>query len=206
MSSKREMTACAERLLSLLEVPDGVELEETVDMVLIDLQMHIVDSGTRSAVASVLADRVFALLMQTFIAHYPEIDHEYVTIFYAYNHVFETEMYDTADLPRISSIGGKLKRMQEEFALPRNYEEWVLYFLNQDRMARILELTQTAFGEFAVCLHGDGKLDLAVHSGHHFFEVGRDRNNTEALKQRYTRELKWCRDMLDVFISTDGIQ
>ncbi|MFQ9752893.1 MAG: hypothetical protein ACLRYU_04645 [Coprococcus sp.] len=68
------------------------------------------------------------------------------------------------------------------------------------------ELTQTAFGEFAVCLHGDGKLDLAVHSGHHFFEVGRDRNNPEALKQRYTRELKWCRDMLDVFISTDGIQ
>ena len=42
-----------------------------------------------------------------------------------------------------------------------------MYFLNQDRMARILELTQTAFGEFAVCLHGDGKLDLAVHSGHH---------------------------------------
>ena len=107
MSSKREMAACAERLLSLLEVPDGVELEETVDMVLIDLQMHIVDSGTRSAVASVLADRVFALLMQTFLAHYPEIDHEYVTIFYAYNHVFETEMYDTADLPRVGSIGGK---------------------------------------------------------------------------------------------------
>ena len=128
MSSKIELTACAERLLSLLEVPDGVELEETVDMVLIDLQMHIVDSGTRSAVASVLADRVFALLMQTFIAHYPEIDHEYVTIFYAYNHVFETKMYDTADLSRVGSIGGKLKRMQEEFALPRNYEEWVLYF------------------------------------------------------------------------------
>ena len=80
-------------------------------------------------------------------------------------------------------------------------QSYVLYFLNQDRMARILELTQTAFGEFAVCLHGDGKLDLAVHSGHHFFEVGRDRNNPEALKQRYTRELKWCRDMLDVFIS-----
>lgn len=50
------------------------------------------------------------------------------TIFYACNHVFETEMYDTADLPRVGSIGGKLKRMQEEFALPRNYEEWVLYF------------------------------------------------------------------------------
>ena len=29
MSSKRELAACAERLLSLLEVPDGVELEET---------------------------------------------------------------------------------------------------------------------------------------------------------------------------------
>ena len=127
MSSKKEMVACAERLLSLLDIPDGIELEETMDMALIDLQMHIVDSGTRSAVASVLADRVFTLLMQTFIAHYSEIDHEYVTIFYAYNHVFETEMYD-ADLPRVGSIGGKLKRMQEEFALPRNYEEWVLYF------------------------------------------------------------------------------
>ena len=28
-----------------------------------------------------------------------------------------------------------------------------------------------------------------------------DRLGPEALKQRYTRELKWCRDMLDAFIS-----
>ena len=166
MSSKREMAACAERLLSLLEIPDGVELEETMDMVLIDLQMHIVDSGTRSAVASVLADRVFALLMQTFLAHYPEIDHEYVTIFYAYNHVFETEMYDTADLPRVGSIGGKLKRMQEEFALPRNYEEWVLYFRHYKTYCEMLakrgnvqmkvELRRTALPYLAeVCGHAE---------------------------------------------------
>lgn len=166
MSSKRELTACAERLLSLMEVPDGVELEETMDMVLIDLQMHIVDSGTRSAVASVLADRVFALLMQTFIAHYPEIDHEYVTIFYAYNHVFETEMYDTADLPRVGSIGGKLKRMQEEFDLPRNYEEWVLYFRYYKTYCEMLskrgnvqmkvELRRTALPYLAeVCGHAE---------------------------------------------------
>ena len=107
---------------------------------------------------------------------------------------------------RTKTIKTGYEAFDKRFNLSCDNEEWVLYFLNQDRMARILELTQKAFGEFAVCLHGDGKLDLAVHSGHHFFEVGRDRNNTEALKQRYTRELKWCRDMLDVFISTDGIQ
>lgn len=102
---------------------------------------------------------------------------------------------------RTKTIKTGYEAFDKRFNLSCDNEEWVMYFLNQDRMARILELTQTAFGEFAVCLHGDGKLDLAVHSGHHFFEVGRDRNNPEALKQRYTRELKWCRDMLDVFIS-----
>lgn len=102
---------------------------------------------------------------------------------------------------RTKTIKTGYEAFDKRFNLSCDNEEWVMYFLNQDRIARILELTQTAFGEFAVCLHGDGKLDLAVHSGHHFFEVGRDRNNPEALKQRYTRELKWCRDMLDVFIS-----
>lgn len=102
---------------------------------------------------------------------------------------------------RTKTIKTGYEAFDKRFNLSCDNEEWVMYFLNQDRMARILELTQTAFGEFAVCLHGDGKVDLAVHSGHHFFEVGRDRNNPEALKQRYTRELKWCRDMLDVFIS-----
>ena len=102
---------------------------------------------------------------------------------------------------RTKTIKTGYEAFDKRFNLSCDNEEWVMYFLNQDRMARILELTQTAFGEFAVCLHGDGKVDLAVHSGHHFFEVGRDRNNPEALKQRYSRELKWCRDMLDVFIS-----
>ena len=56
-----------------------------------------------------------------------------------------------------------------------------------------------AFGDFSVSLHSDGTLYLAVHSGRGFFDVGKGKEPPDALRRRFTRELKWCTDMIDVF-------
>lgn len=55
------------------------------------------------------------------------------------------------------------------------------------------------FGDFSVSLHSDGALYLAVHSGRGFFDVGKGKEPPDALRRRFTRELKWCTDMIDVF-------
>lgn len=66
-------------------------------------------------------------------------------------------------------------------------------------MERILALTNSAFGDFSVSLLSDGTLYLAVHSGRGFFDVGKGKEPPDALRRRFTRELKWCTDMIDVF-------
>lgn len=52
---------------------------------------------------------------------------------------------------------------------------------------------------FALNLNTDGKLYIAVHSGHGFFEAGKGRETPEQLRQRFTRELKLFTDIIDVF-------
>lgn len=52
---------------------------------------------------------------------------------------------------------------------------------------------------FSVSLHADGTLYIAVHSGRGFFDVGKGKEPPDALRRRFTREIKWCTDMIDVF-------
>ncbi len=87
----------------------------------------------------------------------------------------------------------------KRFNLSCDNENWALDFLSTNRMERILKLTETAFSDFSVSLHDNGMLYIAVHSGHGFFDIGKGRENPEALRQRYTDELKWFTDMIDAF-------
>lgn len=128
MPTKKELLSCAEYLLLLLEVPDGVSLEETLDMVLIDLQIRIVDSGSRNAVADVLMEQVFSVLMQTFTDHGEELNREYAAELSAYYRVFELPTEAPVKLPRPANIVSKLGQMQGEFACERSYRDWILYF------------------------------------------------------------------------------
>ena len=64
----------------------------------------------------------------------------------------------------------------------------------------VLNVTALAdFGDFSGSLHSDGTLYLAVHSGRGFFDVGKGKEPPDALRRRFTRELKWYTDMIDVF-------
>ena len=62
-----------------------------------------------------------------------------------------------------------------------------------------MALSDFSFGKFAVNLNRDGKLYIAVHSGHGFFDIGKGHENPAQLRQRFTRELKWFTEMIDAF-------
>ena len=87
----------------------------------------------------------------------------------------------------------------KQFNLSSDDEQEALRILNPSRMERIMKLADTSFGKFGINLNKDGKLYIAVHSGHGFFDIGKGRETPEQLRRRFTGELKWFTDMIDVF-------
>ena len=87
----------------------------------------------------------------------------------------------------------------KRFNLSSDDEAAALRILTPGRMERILALADSSIGKFAVNLNPDGRLYLAVHSGHGFFDIGKGYENPAQLRQRFAHELRWFTDMIDVF-------
>lgn len=102
-------------------------------------------------------------------------------------------------LLRAKTIKTGNEDFDKRFNLTSGDEAAALRILTPGRMERILTLADTSFGKFAVNLNPDGKLYLAVHSGHGFFDIGKGRESPAQLRARFTRELKWFTDMIDAF-------
>ena len=68
------------------------------------------------------------------------------------------------------------------------------------RMERILAVSEAAGGKLALNLNTDGKLYIAVHSGHGFFDTVKGKEAPAELRARFTREIKWFTDTIDAFL------
>ena len=100
---------------------------------------------------------------------------------------------------RSKTIQTGYEDFDKRFNLSSDDEEVVLRILSPDRMERILALAGSSIGKFAVNLKPDGRLYIAVHSGHGFFDIGKGRENPAQLRERFARELRWFTDMIDAF-------
>lgn len=86
----------------------------------------------------------------------------------------------------------------KRFNLSSDDEQAALRILNPSRMERFMKLAETS-GKFAVNLNTDGRLYIACHCGHGFFDTGKGREKPDALRQRFAGELKLFTDMIDTF-------
>lgn len=102
-------------------------------------------------------------------------------------------------LLRAKTIKTGNETFDKRFNLSSDDEAAALHILTPDRIERIMALEDSSFGRFAVNLNRDGRLYLAVHSGHGFFDIGKGHENPTQLRQRFARELKWFTDMIDAF-------
>ena len=102
-------------------------------------------------------------------------------------------------LLRVKTIKTGNDDFDKRFNLTSGNEAAALRILTPKRIERVLTLADASFGKFAVNLNPDGKLYLAVHSGHGFFDSGKGREDPARLRARFTRELKWFTDMIDAF-------
>ena len=87
----------------------------------------------------------------------------------------------------------------KRFNLSSDDEAAALRILTPGRMERILALADSSIGKFAVNLNPDGRVYIAVHSGHGFFDIGKGYENPAQLRQRFAHELRWFTDMIDAF-------
>ena len=87
----------------------------------------------------------------------------------------------------------------KRFNLSSDDEAAALRILSPSRMERILALADSPIGKFAVNLNPDGRVYIAVHSGHGFFDIGKGYENPAQLRQRFAHELRWFTDMIDTF-------
>lgn len=87
----------------------------------------------------------------------------------------------------------------KRFNLSSDDEAAALRILTPGRMERILALADSPIGKFAVNLNPDGRMYIAVHSGHGFFDIGKGYENPAQLRQRFAHELCWFTDMIDTF-------
>lgn len=87
----------------------------------------------------------------------------------------------------------------KRFNVSSDDEAAALHILTPDCAEKILALADSSFGKLAINLNRDGRLYLAVHSGHGFFDLGKGREDPAQLRQRFTRELTWFTNMIDVF-------
>ena len=86
----------------------------------------------------------------------------------------------------------------KKFNLSSDDEQEALRILNPSRMERLMKLAETS-GKFALNLNTDGRLYIAAHCDRSFFDPGKGREKPDALRQRYTRELKWFTEVIDAF-------
>lgn len=86
----------------------------------------------------------------------------------------------------------------KKFNLSSDDEQEALRILNPSRMERLMKLAETS-GKFALNLNTDGRLYIAAHCDRCFFDPGKGREKPDALRQRYTRELKWFTEVIDAF-------
>ena len=87
----------------------------------------------------------------------------------------------------------------KRFNVSSDDEAAALHILTPDCAEKILALADSSFGKLAINLNSDGRLYLAVHSGHGFFDLGKGREDPAQLRRRFTRELMWFTNMIDVF-------
>ena len=102
-------------------------------------------------------------------------------------------------LLRAKTIKTGNETFDRRFNLSSDDEAAALRILTPGRIEQILALADSSFGRFAVNLNRDGRLYLAVHSGHGFFDIGKGHENPAQLRQRFAHELRWFTDMIDAF-------
>lgn len=85
----------------------------------------------------------------------------------------------------------------ERFIVTARNPQEAYYILTPHMMEYILSAAGKSGGVVYMAFLRDGKLHIAVQTGHDFFELGKSESNVELLRQKFLDELQWFTDIID---------
>ena len=79
------------------------------------------------------------------------------------------------------------------------------YILTPHMMEYIISIADKSGGTVYMSFLRDGKLHVAVQTGHDFFELGKSNANVEELRRKFLGELRWFTDIVDTLRVEDTL-
>ena len=104
-----------------------------------------------------------------------------------------------------SDVSMDNEQFAKRFCVRANDPQEAYYILTPHMMEYITAMADKSGGTVYLSFLRNGKMHVAVQTGHDFFELGKTNTDVETLRQKFLDELRWFTDIVDTLRVEDTI-
>ena len=104
-----------------------------------------------------------------------------------------------------SDVSMDNEQFDTRFCVRANNPQEAFYILTPHMMEYITAMADKSGGLVYMSFLRNGKMHVAVQTGHDFFELGKTNTDAETLRQKFLGELRWFTDIVDTLRVEDTI-
>ena len=104
-----------------------------------------------------------------------------------------------------SDVSMDNEQFAKRFCVRANDPQEAYYILTPHMMEYITAMADKSGGTVYLSFLRNGKMHVAVQTGHDFFELGKTNTDVETLRQKFLGELRWFTDLVDTLRVEDTI-
>ena len=97
------------------------------------------------------------------------------------------------------------EQFAKRFCVRANDPQEAYYILTPHMMEYITAMADKSVGTVYLSFLRNGKMHVAVQTGHDFFELGKTNTDVETLRQKFLDELRWFTDIVDTLRVEDTL-
>ena len=104
-----------------------------------------------------------------------------------------------------SDVSMDNEQFAKRFCVRANDPQEAYYILTPHMMEYITSMADKSGGTVYLSFLRNGKMHVAVQTGHDFFELGKTNTDVETLRQKFLDELRWFTDIVDTLRVEDTL-
>ena len=104
-----------------------------------------------------------------------------------------------------SDVSMDNEQFAKRFCVRANDPQEAYYILTPHMMEYITAMADKSGGTVYLSFLRNGKMHVAVQTGHDFFELGKTNTDVETLRQKFLDELRWFTDIVDTLRVEDTL-
>ena len=104
-----------------------------------------------------------------------------------------------------SDVSMDNEQFAKRFCVRANDPQEAYYILTPHMMEYITSMADKSGGTVYLSFLRNGKMHVAVQTGHDFFELGKTNTNAETLRRKFLGELRWFTDIVDTLRVEDTL-